>query len=73
MHSAKKDVAEHHYAGHPTPSAALLPRVWHSAKKSFAECSSLPAECPIFDTRQSILHSAKIPFPVVPPKMRSAS
>ena len=37
-HSAKKDVAEHRYAGQPMPSAALLPRVWHSAKKSFAEC-----------------------------------
>ena len=79
-HSAKKDVAEHRYAGHPMPSAALLPRVWHSAKKSFAECIFLPsaiicrvqhsakkvfAECPIFDTRQRILHSAKSLFPVV--------
>ena len=36
-HSAKKDVAEHRYAGQPMPSAALLPRDWHSAKKSFAE------------------------------------
>ena len=79
-HSAKKDVAEHHYAGHPIPSAAFLPRVWHSAKKSFAECIFLPsailcrvqhsakkvfAECPIFDTQQRILHSAESLFSVV--------
>ena len=90
-HSAKKDVAEHRYAGQPMPSAALLPRAWHSAKKSFAESfflssarhsakNSLPsailcrvqhsakkvfAECPIFDTRQRILHSAKSLFLVV--------
>ena len=38
--------------------SAILCRVRHSAKKVFAEC-------PIFDTRQSSLHSAKIPFPVV--------
>ena len=41
-HSVKKDVAEHRYAGQPMPSAALLPRAWHSAKKSFAECPFLP-------------------------------
>jgi len=79
-HSAKKDVVEHRYAGQPMPSAALLPRAWHSAKKSFAECPFLPsaflcpvrhstkkvfAECPIFNTRQRILHSAKSLFPVV--------
>ena len=90
-HSAKKDVAEHRYAGQPIPSVVLLPRAWHSTKKSFAESlflssarhsakNSLPsailcrvrhsakkvfAECLIFDTRQSSLHSAKIPFPVV--------
>ena len=90
-HSAKKDVAEHRYAGQPMPSAALLPRAGHSVKKSFAESIFLPsarhsaknslssaflcrvrhsakkvfAECPIFDTRQSSLHSAKALFPVV--------
>ena len=78
-HSAKKDVAEHRYAGQPMPSATRLSRAWHSTKKSFAECPFLPSalpsarhsakkvfvECPIFDTRQSSLHSAKIPFPVV--------
>ena len=79
-HSAKKDVAEHRYAGQPMPSAALLPRAWHSAKKSFAECPFLPSailcrvrhstkkvfvECPIFDTRQSSLYLAKALFPVV--------
>ena len=68
-HSAKKDVAEHRYAGQPMSSAALLPRAWHSANKSFAECLALGeelfAECPIFDTRQRSLHSAKAVFPVV--------
>ena len=78
--SAKKDVAEHRYARQPMPSAAFLPRVWHSAKKSFVDCIFLPsailcrvwhsakkvfAECPIFNTRQRILHSAKALFPVV--------
>ena len=52
-HSAKKDVAEHRYAGQPMPSAALLPRAWHSAKKSFAECPFLP----------SARHSAKNSLP----------
>ena len=37
-HSAKKDVAEHRYAGQPMPSAALLPGARHSAKKAYAEC-----------------------------------
>ena len=41
--SAKKDVAEHRYAGQPMPSAMLLPRAWHSAKKSFAESLFLPS------------------------------
>ena len=53
--SAKKDVAEHRYVGQPMPSAAFLPRVWHSAKKSFAECSFLP----------SAWHSAKNSLPSV--------
>ena len=48
-HSAKKDVAEHRYVGQPMPSAVLLPRAWHSAKKSFAESLFLP----------SVRHSAK--------------
>ena len=76
-HSAKKDVAEHRYAGQPMPSTGLLPRAWHSAKKSFAECpvaifcrvrhsaKKVFAECPIFDTQQSSLHSANALFPVV--------
>jgi len=51
--SAKKDVAEHRYARQPMPSAAFLPRVWHSAKKSFAECTFLP----------SAWHSAKNSLP----------
>ena len=72
-HSAKKDVAEHRYAGQPMPSAAFLPRVWHSAKKSFTECNSLPSatlgkeglcRVPVFNTWQRILHSAKSLFPV---------
>ena len=52
-HSAKKDVAEHRYAGQPMPSAALLPRAWHSTNKSFAECLFLP----------SARHSAKNSLP----------
>ena len=54
-HSAKKDVAEHRYAGQPMLSAALLSRAWHSAKKSFAECPCLP----------SVRHSAKNSLPSV--------
>jgi len=38
--------------------SAILCRVQHSAKKVFAEC-------PIFDTQQRILHSAKSLFSVV--------
>ena len=58
-HSAKKDVAEHRYVGQPMPSAALLPRVWHSAKKSFAKCNYLPSARFLtldkeFCTRQSL-------------------
>ena len=47
-HTAKKDVAEHRYAGQPMSSAALLPRAWHSAKNSFVESlffTECPAEC----------------------------
>ena len=54
-HSVKKDAAEYRYAWQPMPSAELLPRVWHSAKKSFAECTFLP----------SAWHSAKNSLPSV--------
>ena len=54
-HSAKKSFAESLFL--PSGSAILC-RVRHSAKKVFAEC-------PIFDTRQSSLHSANALFPVV--------
>ena len=68
------------FHGQPMPSVDILPRVWHSAKKSFAECPCLPsailcrvqhsakqvfAECSIFNTQQRILHSAKYLFLVV--------
>ena len=41
-HSAKKDVAKYRYAGQPMPSAVILPKAWHLANKSFAECPFLP-------------------------------
>ena len=50
--SAKKAVTGRRFHGQPMPSVEILPRVWHSAKKSFAEC-------PIFYTL------AKALFPVV--------
>ena len=63
MHSVKKDVAEHRYAGQPMPSAALLPRVWHSAKKSFAECRCLPSAR--HSAKNSLPSAAKSLSPVV--------
>ena len=41
------------FHGQPMPSVEILPRVWHSAKKSFAECLCLP----------SARHSAKKSLP----------
>ena len=57
-HSAKKDVTEHRYAGQPMPSAALLPRVWHSATEHRYAGQPMPSAALLL----RVWHSAKKSF-----------